>query len=159
MIRFVEMVGIELSAKKSFGFYNTVEDKFINMNGCHAVDSVEEFKEMYSPDCGYSYDRLFSLIPNKWLTVAETPEVAFQRFSKNEIHGFIQWKGTDVCLDFHCECGCSNHYDGTFAYVVKCAGCESLFAPSCYVEMIKVEKADSFLSVLYSFAPENPENI
>ena len=71
MIRFVEMVGIELNGNKSFGFYNTVEDKFINMNGCHAVDSVEEFKEMYSPDCGYSYDRLFSLIPNKWLTVAE----------------------------------------------------------------------------------------
>lgn len=38
-------------------------------------------------------------------------------------HAFIQWKGTDVCMDFYCECGEENHFDGYFAYVVKCAGC------------------------------------
>lgn len=36
---------------------------------------------------------------------------------------FVQWKGTDVCMDFHCECGEHNHFDGYFAYVVKCAKC------------------------------------
>lgn len=38
-------------------------------------------------------------------------------------HAFIQWKGTDVCMDFYCECGEHNHFDGLFAYVVACAKC------------------------------------
>ncbi len=36
---------------------------------------------------------------------------------------FIQWKGTDVCMDLHCDCGNVNHYDGYFAYVVVCGNC------------------------------------
>lgn len=32
-------------------------------------------------------------------------------------HAFIQWKGTDVCMDFHCECGVHMHFDGDFAFV------------------------------------------
>lgn len=36
---------------------------------------------------------------------------------------FIQWKGTDACLDFHCECGYDAHFDGLFAYKVECGGC------------------------------------
>lgn len=36
---------------------------------------------------------------------------------------FIQWKGTDVCLDFACECGWEGHLDGDFVYAIKCGGC------------------------------------
>lgn len=35
----------------------------------------------------------------------------------------IQWKGTDVCLDFRCTCGYQGHFDGDFAYALACAGC------------------------------------
>jgi len=39
---------------------------------------------------------------------------------------FIQWKGTDVCLDFHCyRCNTFAHFDGDFAYVLKCPVCET----------------------------------
>lgn len=38
---------------------------------------------------------------------------------------FIQWKGTNVCMDFYCECGAHCHFDGYFAYVVKCPHCET----------------------------------
>lgn len=38
-------------------------------------------------------------------------------------HAFIQWKGTDVCMDFYCECGAHGHFDGYFAYTVKCQHC------------------------------------
>lgn len=38
-------------------------------------------------------------------------------------HAFIQWKGTDVCLDFTCECGAVGHFDGLFAYALRCPGC------------------------------------
>lgn len=41
----------------------------------------------------------------------------------NEASAFIQWKGTDVCMDFRCECGASGHFDGFSAYVVKCPDC------------------------------------
>lgn len=40
---------------------------------------------------------------------------------------FIQWKGTDVCMDFYCDCGHHNHYDGYFAYYVECEGCKQIF--------------------------------
>jgi hypothetical protein len=36
---------------------------------------------------------------------------------------FLQWKGTDVCLDFHCVCGADGHFDGYFAYALRCAEC------------------------------------
>ena len=35
-------------------------------------------------------------------------------------HTFIQWKGTDVCMDIGLPCGCSPHIDGDFAYFVRC---------------------------------------
>ena len=35
-----------------------------------------------------------------------------------EIDTFIQWKGTDVCMDFHCKCGAHLHIDGMFVYKV-----------------------------------------
>jgi hypothetical protein len=41
---------------------------------------------------------------------------------------FIQWKGTDVCMDLHCPaCSYHNHYDGYFAYIVQCAKCKALY--------------------------------
>ncbi len=36
---------------------------------------------------------------------------------------FIQWKGTEACLDLHCECGVHGHYDGFFAHLLQCSAC------------------------------------
>ena len=38
---------------------------------------------------------------------------------------WIQYKGTDICFDFHCECGREDmgHYDGYGAYAVQCSAC------------------------------------
>jgi hypothetical protein len=44
---------------------------------------------------------------------------------KTEI--FIQWKGTTVCLDFHCVCGKDSHFDGDFAYGLRCVWCQRVF--------------------------------
>lgn len=35
-------------------------------------------------------------------------------------HAFIQWKGTEACLDFICTCGRSRHYDEMFLYSITC---------------------------------------
>ena len=42
---------------------------------------------------------------------------------------FIQWKGTDVCLDFHCVCTAddSGHFDGYFAYYLRCRQCGRIY--------------------------------
>jgi len=73
-------------------------------------------------------------------------EEAFKIFTQhNKNDGFIQWKGTDVCMDFTCECGHHNHYDDYFAYVVKCGGCGNLYASSCNVEMIKIKESEQFI--------------
>lgn len=58
---------------------------------------------------------------------------------KNE-NNFIQWKGTDLCMDFSCECGEHNHYDGYFAYYVKCAGCGQVYEMDTKVKMKKTNK-------------------
>jgi hypothetical protein len=36
---------------------------------------------------------------------------------------FVQWKGTDVCLDLNCLCGYHGHFDGDFAYFLRCGSC------------------------------------
>mgnify|MGYP001593034448 FL=1 len=53
-------------------------------------------------------------------------------FSENqtgwpEPSAYIQWKGTNVCMDFHCECGAFCHFDGDFAYTVKCPHCDTVW--------------------------------
>ena len=42
-------------------------------------------------------------------------------------HGWIQWKGTNVCIDLHCTCGNLGHFDGDFAYAIKCAYCGAIW--------------------------------
>lgn len=44
-----------------------------------------------------------------------------------ETHAFVQWKGTDVCMDFWCDCGAQCHFDGYFAYAVRCPHCKTIW--------------------------------
>ena len=52
-------------------------------------------------------------------------------------NNFIQWKGTDICMDFYCECGVHNHYDGYFAYYIECSGCKQIYKLDTKVMMEK----------------------
>ena len=36
---------------------------------------------------------------------------------------FLQWKGTDACMDFWCPCGAEWHFDGYFAKELTCGAC------------------------------------
>jgi uncharacterized protein (DUF983 family) len=66
-----------------------------------------------------------------------------------EFTTFIQWKGTDLCMDFMCpECGCQSHFDGYFAYYIDCPSCDSRFEMPTDVPVKKVEKADGQLSLM-----------
>jgi hypothetical protein len=58
-------------------------------------------------------------------TVAEVGEGA----------AWIQWKGTDVCMDVHCRCGAHGHIDTWFAYFYKCLACGQVFAVGATVRL------------------------
>lgn len=55
-------------------------------------------------------------------------------------HGWIQWKGTDVCMDVHCKCGESTHIDGDFVYSVKCPKCGTSYMCNGHIELIELEQ-------------------
>ena len=50
---------------------------------------------------------------------------------------FIQWKGTDLCMDLECECGAHNHYDGYFAYWVECGSCGKTYRMPQHVDVVE----------------------
>lgn len=39
---------------------------------------------------------------------------------------FLQWKGTQVCMDLICLCGAKMHLDADFTYAVRCAACKKV---------------------------------
>lgn len=51
-------------------------------------------------------------------------------------HGWIQWKGTDVCMDIHCECGVLTHIDASFCYFVTCGACGRRYFVNGHVELV-----------------------
>ena len=50
-----------------------------------------------------------------------------------ESHAFVQWKGTDLCMDFLCVCGAKCHFDGYFANLVECPHCARQWEMPCYL--------------------------
>lgn len=52
---------------------------------------------------------------------------SFDHGSDEVPSAFLQWKGTDACFDFYCKCGTHSHFDGFFAYYVKCPHCEQVY--------------------------------
>lgn len=57
-------------------------------------------------------------------------------------YGWVQWKGTDVCIDLHCSCGELGHVDADFFYHYKCLACGQLYDVSGYVKLVPVPKEE-----------------
>lgn len=53
-------------------------------------------------------------------------------------HGWIQWKGTDVCMDVRCTCGAQMHVDGEFVYYIGCKLCGRTYAVGAYVKLVEL---------------------
>lgn len=58
----------------------------------------------------------------------------FQPENTGEAYGWLQWKGTDVCMDIHCTCGALGHLHGLFAYTIKCGHCGKRYELSGHIE-------------------------
>ncbi|WVX88162.1 hypothetical protein SEA_LITNINMCQUEEN_106 [Gordonia phage LitninMcQueen] len=55
---------------------------------------------------------------------------------------FIQYKGTDICLDFRCECGAECHFDGYNANAMKCPRCKTVWLLPSVLPLIKADDLD-----------------
>jgi transcription initiation factor IIE alpha subunit len=56
-------------------------------------------------------------------------------------NNFIQWKGTDVCIDIYCpSCKHHSHYDGWFLYYFKCPKCGTMYEMGTEVSMTEMEE-------------------
>ena len=101
-----------------------------------------DYRVFYPPGIPETIEEIrYSLKSMRFPKVAETEEEAFdieEKFS-DVPHGWIQWKGTEVCMDVHCKCGESFHIDATFAYNVKCPECETIYAVNGHVELIELQ--------------------
>jgi hypothetical protein len=51
-------------------------------------------------------------------------------------NGWIQWKGTDVCMDVYCACGYHGHVDVDFFYFYECPKCHQKYAVGQTVPLI-----------------------
>ena len=55
-------------------------------------------------------------------------------------NGWIQWKGTQVCMDVQCKCGELTHVDADFCYNVKCGSCGRVFFCNGHIELIELRQ-------------------
>lgn len=61
-----------------------------------------------------------------------------------EPYGFVQWKGTNVCVDLHCSCGAHLHADADFLYAVRCPHCGQAWELEPFVRLLPQEKPCPF---------------
>lgn len=54
-------------------------------------------------------------------------------------HGWVQWKGTKVCMDVHCRCGYLGHVDAEFCYYLKCPECGQVYEVGGHVKLYPVD--------------------
>jgi len=61
---------------------------------------------------------------------------------KDKPHCWIQWKGTDVCIDVHCSCGNHDHFDGEFFYLYECPKCHKKYSVGCNILLHELSDED-----------------
>jgi hypothetical protein len=52
-------------------------------------------------------------------------------------HGAIQWKGTEISMDVHCDCGNVSHISGNFVYFLKCPVCGTVYELNGFIQLIR----------------------
>lgn len=78
----------------------------------------------------------------EWHKAWDAVKVKFRPTPAGEPETFIQWKGTDVCLDFHCPCGHHSHWDCDFLYSLRCPKCRKIWRLGSAVQAVEVSEAE-----------------
>ena len=77
---------------------------------------------------------------------------------KDRPDAFIQWKGTDACLDLYCTCGEQFHFDGYFAYELTCGRCGQTYELPNTLRIHPVEPSRQMKLIFDDDWEEAPEN-
>jgi hypothetical protein len=72
-------------------------------------------------------------------------------------YAFIQWKGTDACMDINCVCGHSFHLDESFLYAVQCAACKRRYEVSAVVELREMPPKENWDGILIKESTESTD--
>lgn len=75
-------------------------------------------------------------------------------------HVWIQWKGTNVCADIHCDCGeDAGHVDGDFMYFVQCPACHQIWEVGTHIALYKLTPEDLAARNIHAESPsvQHPE--
>lgn len=64
-------------------------------------------------------------------------DAAFKNPFDKQTYGWIQFKGTDICIDIHCECGYHSHFDGYFMYYIRCPRCKLVWEANGHIQFHK----------------------
>jgi len=77
---------------------------------------------------------------------------------EDSTHGWVQWKGTDVCMDIHCTCGHFGHIDADFFYAYQCPKCYKKFAVGQNIKFIELnEEEEKYISKYHNFISDELE--
>ena len=96
-----------------------------------AIDLTGE-KETNMPDIHVETHNMFPSGKSE-----NTPD--FAKRDTTEGHGWIQWKGTEPCVDLHCTCGAHLHADESFFfYHFKCGECGQVWELGGHIKLHKV---------------------
>jgi hypothetical protein len=82
-----------------------------------------------------------------------------QETYKNQPHGWIQWKGTNVCMDIYCACGYHAHIDDSFAYHVQCPKCQRVYACNGHIELIELQTVPENCAVRPELDPDEEDGM
>lgn len=56
---------------------------------------------------------------------------------------FVQWKGTNACVDFYCDCKggtlTGSHIDGDFMYFLRCPYCFTVWRVPTVLKLSRAE--------------------
>lgn len=87
-------------------------------------------------------DRLVAAVLGEGQPLKDWPGEFLQRDKDvpepSEGSAWIQWKGTEVCMDVHCRCGEHGHVDASFAYFYLCRGCGEKYAVGQVVRLYRL---------------------
>lgn len=73
-------------------------------------------------------------------------------------HGWIQWKGTDVCVDLRCVCREDDdefgHYDGYGMYAIQCAKCGRVYRVMQNIGLVEATTDEQRQFLLDGWSPK-----
>lgn len=73
-------------------------------------------------------------------TFEEIIEPLYTDNKQETANGFIQYKGTDLCMDLNCICGEQSHVDGDFVSLLQCPHCDRIYLMPIFIKPILLTK-------------------